>query len=76
MGRIFADTNVLFPLALGEDGVHDVLWTDALLINEMPGTDPDDHEHMAAAVAGQSCTILTHNMSDFPSEPSPTGASA
>jgi hypothetical protein len=38
MGRIFADTNVLFPfsvmdvlLALSEDGVHDVLWTDALL---------------------------------------------
>jgi hypothetical protein len=118
MGRIFADTNVLFPfsvmdvlLALSEDGVHDVLWTDALLtewedvvvreqkrspesaasvttavrqffadseiereeyehlINEMPGTDPDDHEHMAAAVARQPCTILTRNMSDFPSEP-------
>jgi hypothetical protein len=118
MGRIFADTNVLFPfsvmdvlLALSEDGVHDVLWTDALLnewehvivreqkrspesavsvtaavrqffadseveraeyehlINEMPGTDPDDHEHMAAAVARQPCTILTRNTSDFPSEP-------
>lgn len=118
MGRIFADTNVLFPfsvmdvlLALSEDGVHDVLWTDALLtewedvvvreqkrspesaasvttavrqffadseieraeyehlLNEMPGTDPDDHEHMAAAVARQPCTILTRNMSDFPSEP-------
>ena len=38
MGRIFADTNVLFPfsvmdllLALGEDGIHEVLWTQALL---------------------------------------------
>ena len=36
--RIFVDTNVLFPfsvmdlvLALGEDGVHTVVWTDALL---------------------------------------------
>ena len=38
MARIFVDTNVLFPfsvmdlmLALTEDGVHEVLWTDALL---------------------------------------------
>jgi predicted nucleic acid-binding protein len=36
--RIFIDTNVLFPfsvmdlmLALSEDGVHDVMWTDRLL---------------------------------------------
>lgn len=38
MGRVFADTNVLFPfsvmdllLALSEDGIHDVIWTDAML---------------------------------------------
>ncbi|XVU24535.1 PIN domain-containing protein [Actinoplanes sp. CA-054009] len=38
MTRIFVDTNVLFPfsvmdlmLALTEDGVHEVLWTQALL---------------------------------------------
>lgn len=38
MGRVFADSNVLFPfsvmdllLALSEDGVHDVIWTDDLL---------------------------------------------
>lgn len=36
--RVFVDTNVLFPfsvmnlmLALTEDGIHDVMWTDALL---------------------------------------------
>ncbi|MBK9179795.1 MAG: PIN domain-containing protein [Acidimicrobiales bacterium] len=38
MRRVFADSNVLFPfsvmdllLALSEDGVHEVLWTDDLL---------------------------------------------
>lgn len=38
MKRIFADTNVLFPfsvmdllLALTEDGLHELIWTDALL---------------------------------------------
>jgi predicted nucleic acid-binding protein len=38
MTRVFVDTNVLFPfsvmdlmLALTEDGVHEVLWTEALL---------------------------------------------
>jgi predicted nucleic acid-binding protein len=38
VARVFVDTNVLFPfsvmdlmLALTEDGVHDVLWTEALL---------------------------------------------
>ena len=37
MGRVFVDTNVLFPfsvmdvmLALSEDGVHEVLWTRSL----------------------------------------------
>jgi predicted nucleic acid-binding protein len=118
MGRVFADTNVLFPfsvmdvlLALSEDGAHEVIWTDALLdeweevivrvhkrtpetaasvtaairdffddskvergeyehlIDEMPGADPDDHEHMAAAVARQPCIILTRDMAGFPSNP-------
>ncbi len=118
MGRFFADTNVLFPfsvmdllLALTEDGVHELIWTDALLdewqdvivreqkrtpesaasitaeireffddceveraeyealVDEMPGADEDDHEHMAAAVARQPCTILTHNKKDFPATP-------
>ena len=38
MTRVFVDTNVLFPfsvmdlmLALTEDSVHEVLWTQALL---------------------------------------------
>jgi excisionase family DNA binding protein len=38
VARVFADTNVLFPfsvmdlmLALTEDGIHDLMWTDALL---------------------------------------------
>src|SRR5688500_11174701 len=118
MGRVLADTNVLFPfsvmdllLALSEDGVHDVIWTDALLqeweevivrehrrspksaagitsairdffddskverheyehlIDDMPGPDADDREHMAAAVARQPCTILTRDKKHFPSKP-------
>lgn len=38
MNRIFADTNVSFPfsvmdllLALSDDGLHELIWTDALL---------------------------------------------
>lgn len=118
MGRVFVDTNVLFPfsvmdllLALTEDAVHDVIWTDALLdewedvivreqhrsaesaasvtrairecfpetkidrqayehlVDTMPGPDPDDREHMAAAVAGGASVILTRNPKDFPSQP-------
>ena len=118
MNRIFADTNVLFPfsvmdllLALSEDGLHELIWTDALLdewediivrehkrtketaaaitaaireffadskierrdyqhlIAEMPGKDPDDHEHMAAAIVGGATVLLTHNSRDFPSKP-------
>jgi len=113
--RIFVDTNVLFPfsvmdliLALTEDGIHSILWTDALLdewervivrsgrrsvssaaavtaavrkffpdaevpladyagfIAGMPGDDPDDRVHMAAAVAGRATHIVTYNLSDFP----------
>ncbi len=118
MNRIFADTNVLFPfsvmdllLALSEDSLHEMIWTDALLnewedvivrehkrtketaaavaaaireffpdskverrdyqhlIAEMPGTDPDDHEHMAAAIVGGATVLLTHNNKDFPKKP-------
>lgn len=118
MGRVLPDTNVLFPfsvmdmlLALSEDGVHEVIWTDALLeewehvivreakrspasaaavtaavreffadskveraeyehlVATMPGSDPDDHEHMAAAVARQQCTILTRDTRGFPRRP-------
>lgn len=39
------------------------------LVATMPGSDPDDHEHMAAAVARQPCTILTRDTSGFPSRP-------
>ena len=118
MNRIFADTNVLFPfsvmdllLAASEDGLHEVIWTDALLnewedviarehkrtketaaavtaaireffpdskierrdyqhlVAEMPGKDPDDHEHMAAAIVGGTTVLLTHNNKNFPPKP-------
>jgi PIN domain len=38
------------------------------LIDSMPGSDPDDHAHAAAAVARAPCVILTKNTKDFPSE--------
>ncbi|MFC7535028.1 PIN domain-containing protein [Actinoplanes sp. GCM10030250] len=117
MTRVFVDTNVLFPfsvmdlmLALTEDGVHEVLWTQALLaewervivraqrrpaasaaaitaaireyfadsevpepayaqlIDQMPGKDPDDRVHMAAAIAGRAVALVTWNLADFPAE--------
>jgi hypothetical protein len=33
------------------------------LVADMPGEDPDDRVHMAAAVATH---IVTHNLADFP----------
>ena len=98
-------------LALSEDGVHQVLWTDELLeewervivreqrrtpetarsvtaaireffadcrilpesyahlVDQMTGNDPDDHVHMAAAVAAGVDTLVTANRADFPTGP-------
>ena len=39
------------------------------LIADMPGTDPDDHLHSAAAVSRAPVTLLTNNVRDFPQTP-------
>jgi hypothetical protein len=39
------------------------------LIATMPGKDPDDHVHAAAAVSRAPVTILTNNVRDFPAQP-------
>lgn len=41
----------------------------AHLIDGMPGKDPDDRVHMAAAVAGRATYIVTYNVADFPAAP-------
>lgn len=117
MRRIYVDTSVLFPfsvmdlfLALAEDHVHHLLWTDELLdewervivrehhrspesatsitdaireffadtridpasyrdrIDEMPGPDPDDHVHSAAAIAGGAGILITWDKNGFPTQ--------
>ncbi|MFE0700068.1 PIN domain-containing protein [Streptomyces sp. NPDC058872] len=113
--RVFVDTNVLFPfsvmdvmLALTEDSVHEIVWSERLLaewervivregrrsvesaaavtqavrrffadceipaeayghlVEEMPGDDPDDRYHAAAAMAAGADVLITWNLADFP----------
>lgn len=40
----------------------------AHLVSDMPGDDPDEHRHAAAAVARTPATIVTANLADFPAE--------
>jgi predicted nucleic acid-binding protein len=40
----------------------------AHMIEQMPGKDPDDRVHMAAAIAGGAAAIVTWNHADFPAE--------
>lgn len=117
--RVFVDTNVLFPfsvmdlmLALTEDFIHEVVWTERLLtewervisreghrsaesaaavtravrrffpeseipavayehlVDGMPGDDPDDRHHAAAATAAGASALVTWNLGDFPAHPS------
>ncbi len=117
MRRVFVDTSVLFPfsvmdllLALTENSIHEVLWTDELLeewervivreharsqasaagvtrairewfadsridpaiyrdtVDSMPGADPDDHVHSAAAAAAGVDALLTWDQRGFPIE--------
>lgn len=63
MTRIFVDTNVLFPfsvmdlmLALSEDGVHDVMWTDQLL-DEWERVIVRERQRSADAAAGITSAI-------------------
>lgn len=125
MRRVFVDTSVLFPfsvmdlfLALTEDAVHQVLWTDELLeewervivreqrrsadaavsvvaairdsfedcridpsryrllVDSIPGPDPDDHPHAAPAVGAAVDALITHDTAAFPVDPWPRSAFA
>ncbi len=62
-------------LAVAEDLVVDVVWSDELLddpvsyrhlVDETPGSDPDDRVHTAAAIAGGASVLVTRKRCDFP----------
>jgi hypothetical protein len=74
--RVFADTNTLYPfyvcdlvLHCAEEDLFEFLWTEELLIDQMPGSDPDDHVHSAAAIAGNANILLTRDRAGFPRTP-------
>ncbi len=46
------------------------------LIDEMPGNDPDDHHHMAAAIGGRATVLITENIKDSQASRSRRAASA
>jgi hypothetical protein len=63
MGRVLPDTNVLFPfsvmdllLALSEDAVHEVIWTDALL-DEWEEVIVREHKRAPASAASITAAI-------------------
>jgi excisionase family DNA binding protein len=63
VARVFIDTNVLFPfsimdlmLALTEDGIHDVMWSDDLL-NEWERVIVREHHRSPDAAAAITATI-------------------
>lgn len=63
MTRVFVDTNVLFPfsvmdlmLALSEDGVHDLVWTDRLL-DEWERVIVRERQRSADVAAAISATV-------------------
>jgi excisionase family DNA binding protein len=63
VARVFIDTNVLFPfsimdlmLALTEDGIHDVMWSDDLL-NEWERVIVREHHRSPDAAAAIAATI-------------------
>lgn len=78
MTRVFVDTNVLFPfsvmdlvLALTEDGVHDILWTHALL-NEWERVIVRSGRRSATSAAAVTAAVR----SSFPSARSPPANTA